>query len=109
MEALNNTLDLEQFDIDYERRTDTFYFRLLAVVDWVAEDVNGEFFLLRDVETKRPVGFLVEDFERVFLKNHPELEHAWIRTRWHVSRRGHFVPATRSPSISQGSVAPRAR
>ena len=81
METLSESMDLSKLDIEYDRQSDVFYFRLSAVHDWVAEDFNGEFFVLRDVETGNVVGFLVEDFEKVFLRKHPELENAWREGR----------------------------
>jgi hypothetical protein len=63
--------------VRYDRGSDTFIVRLSAVSGWVADDVNGEYFVLRNPETGDVVGFLVEDFRRVFLKRHPDIAKTW--------------------------------
>jgi hypothetical protein len=47
----------------------------------ISHDVNGEVWLRVVRETGQIVGFEFEDFERVFLRNHPELEPEWKRIR----------------------------
>jgi hypothetical protein len=71
--------DPARLQISYDKKADIFCFRDSDAQDWVANDCDGEFFVLTDPKNGDVIGILVEDFERIFLKKHPELLSAWTQ------------------------------
>lgn len=61
---------------NYDAETDTLFFRI-SDRPAVARHLDEEMWLLVDAENEHTLGIFVEDFERVFLKRHPELALAW--------------------------------
>lgn len=75
---LNALRDISKISVKHDRKADQFCVRLKEGADqWVAEWIPDEFFIMRDAQTAEIVGYLIEDFERVFLRKHPELLAAW--------------------------------
>jgi uncharacterized protein YuzE len=60
----------------YDAETDTLFFRLNEALT-TAKHLDEEMWLLIDPTTGRVVGLMVEDFKRIFLKRHPDLEVAY--------------------------------
>lgn len=76
--------------VEYDHVIDTLFLRL-SDAPAMASHVVDEMWVLKDPQTNEFRGIFVEDFERVFLKRHPELELAWRQAnpplvhRWSTS------------------------
>lgn len=61
---------------EYDAATDTFYVRFTRE-PLLALHLDDEIWALRDPEGETVKGFFIEDFERVFLKRHPDMLALW--------------------------------
>jgi hypothetical protein len=71
--------------VEFDSDTDMLYVRLFArTADEPATTTvhsEDEVWIIREVETGRPVGIMIEDFEGVFLKRHPDIALPWMESR----------------------------
>ena len=71
--------------VEFDSDTDMLYVRLFArAADEPATTTvhsEDEVWIIREVETGRPVGIMIEDFEDVFLKRHPDIALPWMESR----------------------------
>jgi hypothetical protein len=74
-------------DVQYDGDTDMLYARqhLFAPTEdepaSTMEHVEDEVWIIRNLKTGRPIGIMIEDFERVFLKRHPDIALMWMESR----------------------------
>ena len=73
LETINNLRDLMP---SYDKRFDTFFISPIKPIPAVSFDWNGEFWL-RVASNGDIVGLEVENFEKVFLVKHPEVQVIW--------------------------------
>jgi len=73
-----NTLDnILKFFCVYHQKEDVLFLGPPQPVAAVSIDLNGELWLRVEPLSKEIVGIEIEDFQLIFLKNHPELSDAW--------------------------------
>jgi hypothetical protein len=90
--------DLSRFRIGYDRKRDTLLVSVRNPGPAVSVDI-GDGVWMRVIPTARQdVGFEIEDFERIFLRKHPDQVAAWRGARKrgafgfrHTGKPGHFV------------------
>lgn len=68
---------IEQLDVAYEKKRDILYVSVRPPRPAISVDLNGEAWIRLVRETGEVVGFEIEDFERAFLRNHPDLAREW--------------------------------
>jgi len=76
------TLDnLRTMSPKYDARRDVFMLRSLPTRPATSFDCDGQFWMRLDVQSGEIVGLEIEDFQSVFLKQHPEMAQAWLDYR----------------------------
>lgn len=78
MSTVNN---LETFAMKYDAKRDVLFLRPSTPRPATSIDCDGQLWLRVDVHTGEIVGLEIEDFESVFLKQHPEVAQAWTVCR----------------------------
>ena len=63
--------------VRYNKERDVLIMTVSTLGPAVSLDVDGEFWVRVVPEAREVVGVEIEDFERVFLKNHPEVVADW--------------------------------
>ena len=69
-ETVSNIVD---FDVEYNEEDDILYMQSRKQLPAVSVDCDGEFWCRINPETGEILGIEIEDFQRVYLRNHPEL------------------------------------
>ena len=92
-ETLDNARD---FAPTYYQDEDTLFIRPEKPRPATSIDWDGEIWVRVDIETGEIVGLEIDDFEKVFLKKHPDLASAWKDTKPLIHRK----KTGKSPDIS---------
>jgi len=86
-----STIDINTFDncvnfqISYDKELDTLYWSDKPVQPATSVDWDGELWFRVIPENGRITAIEIEDYERVFLKKHPELEPPWNQVKKKVA------------------------
>lgn len=81
-----NTLDnCVNFQISYDKELDTLYWSDKPVQPATSVDWNGELWFRVIPENGRITAIEIEDYERVFLKKHPDLAPPWNQVKKKVA------------------------
>lgn len=76
--TINNIL---KFQMLYDEERDVLFLRPDTPRPATSVDWNGEIWLRVDIESGEVVGLEIDDFERFFLRKHPEIAAAWEQER----------------------------
>ena len=81
-----NIIDFDTFNnikgytFSFDRELDTLYWLSMPVETATSTDRDGVWYRVNP-ETGKITGIEIEDFEKLFLKKHPELEPSWKQVR----------------------------
>src|SRR6476646_4567398 len=81
--------DAAELNAEFDQAHDTLMLSVKNAPPAISHDMDGEVWLRIVRETGQIVGFEFEDFERVFLRNHPEVVSEWHRVRPQIASRRH--------------------
>jgi hypothetical protein len=86
----NTMKNLLSYVCVYHDKEDTLFIRPEPPPNATAFDWNGEMWIKLDPQTEVFLGIEIENFEKIFLKKHPELALAWKQFKPFCRRKAKF-------------------